>query len=368
MPARRRREPPAHLADRLSACRAKIHQKSLDGYLVTNRKDQFYLTGFAGEDGAALILPRTVYLLTDGRFKEEAAAAPWANAVIRDGPLHEAVARVVRRHRISRLGFQPEALTVAQHRLFGRTIRPARLTALPSAVGRLRLIKDPTEVKAVEEAIRVAEEAFNAVRRRIRIGMTERELAARLHHGMVSRGASDASFPIIVAEGPNAARPHATPGDRRFKAGSAVLVDWGATVDHYHSDLTRVLFIRRIPPRFRRIYEHVLAAQRAAIDAVRPGARMCDVDGRARKLLAGARLGRHFSHGLGHGLGLDVHEPPRVSTRVTDPLEPGMLITVEPGVYLSGFGGVRIEDDVLVTEDGARVLSTLTRDIDRMVV
>ncbi len=357
------------LARRLMACRKRIHQKSIDGYLITQRFDQFYLTGFDGEDGAALILPKRVILVTDGRFKDEAArSAAWARVVIRKGTLVDALKALVHKHRIRRLGFQPEALTVRSHRSLRRALRPARLVAMPPVPEEMRIIKDGPEIAVIEKAIDIAESAFRRTVRRIRVGMTERELAAQLGHEMLRLGATEPSFPIIVAEGSNAAFPHAVPGDRRLREGSAVLIDWGATVDHYRSDLTRVIFIRRIPPRIRRMYLSVLAAQREAITAIKPGARMCDVDAVARRSLKRAGMGRQFSHGLGHGIGLDIHEAPRLSSRVKDPLQPGMVVTAEPGVYFPGIGGVRIEDDVLVTDDGCRVLTSLPTDIDEMVV
>jgi Xaa-Pro aminopeptidase len=327
------------------------------------------LTGFDGEDGAALVTRRAVYLITDGRFEELAArTAGWARAVIRTGPIGPEIARIMRRHRIQRLGFQPEHLTVEAFGSLRKAVKPARLVAAPGIAAELRLTKDSTEVTTIRRAVRVAEEAFKAVTARIRLGMTERELAADLEHEMIVRGASKASFPIIVAEGANSSLPHATPGNRRFRDGSAVLIDWGATVGHYRSDLTRVVFVNRIPPRFRDMYAHVLEAQEKAVRAVRPGARMGDVDAVARDSLSQAGLGDRFAHGLGHGIGLDIHEAPRLGRGVTDRLEPGMVVTVEPGVYFPGLGGVRIEDDVLVTERGRRVLSRLSRDIEAMVV
>ncbi|UCD27653.1 MAG: aminopeptidase P family protein, partial [Planctomycetota bacterium] len=288
--------------------------------------------------------------------------------VIRQGPLPETLAKIVKRHRIQRLGFQPEYLTVDTLAKLRRVLRSTRMVALPSVVGQLRLIKDDSEVTAIKKAIRVAESAFRAVLRRIRLGMTERQLAALLQHEMLDRGAEEASFPIIVAAGANSSRPHAQPGDRKIRTSDAVLIDWGAKVDRYCSDLTRVIFIRRIPPRFKRIYENVLEAQKKAIQAIRPGIRMCDVDAIARKALKRARMDKWFAHGLGHGLGIDIHEPPQLAKTVTEPLQKGMVVTVEPGVYRAGMGGIRIEDDILVTEKGCRVLSSLTKDLDRMVV
>ena len=360
---------PPVISVRLRACRSRIQQERLDGYLVTDRTEQLYLTGFDGEDGAALILRGRVYLLTDGRFTEEAGrSAGWAKAVVRIGPITEVLAPLVDRHRLKRIGFNPAHLSVSAHKSYAKAVRPGRLVALAEMAKQMRLIKDPTELDALREAIRIAEAAFLSVVGRIRIGMTERELAADLQHEMLRCGADVAAFPIIVAEGPNSSRPHAMPGNRRIRKGSAILIDWGAVCRHYRSDLTRVVFVHKIPPRFRRMYEAVLAAQAEGIRAVRPGARMCDVYERARASLEAAGMARQFTHGLGHGIGLEVHEPPSLSKPMTDPLMAGMVVTVEPGVYFPGIGGVRIEDDVLVTETGARVMSRLPKDLDSMVV
>jgi len=360
---------PPVIAARLGACRKRIQEKSVKGYLVTHPADGFYLTGFDGADGAILILSGHVYLLTDGRFAERAAkTAPWARAIIRRQGLPEVLAGLVKRHRIGRLGFQPESLSMAMHGKLRRLVRPGRLVSMPPVARELRQIKDGAEVSAIEKAIRVAGSAFRALRKRIRLRMTERQLAAILQHEMLDRGASAASFPVIVAEGPNSSLPHARPGDRKLRPGSVVLIDWGAQVGHYCSDLTRVIFVRRIPPRFKRMYEAVLAAQKSAIEAIRPGVRMCEVDARAREVLKRARLDHLFTHGLGHGLGLEVHEGPRLAVGVKEPLQAGMVVTVEPGVYRAGFGGIRIEDDVLVTETGCRVLSTVDKQLDGMVV
>jgi Xaa-Pro aminopeptidase len=362
--------PSRFIAPRLDACRAKIHEFSVSGYLITNRVDQYYLTGFDGEDGAALILPNQVYLLTDGRFVEEAERdVPWAKrAVRRTERLPELLGQLARSLRLKTLGFQPSAVSVDTFTAFRKQCKPTQLVSMPPILDELRVIKDSSEVKTLQKAIEVAEEAFRTLLRRIKIGWTERQVAAELQYEIVRRGASGTSFPLIVAEGPNSSLPHARPGDRKLREGSVLLIDWGATFNHYRSDLTRVVFIRRIPPRFRRMYEQVLAAQTAAIDLIRPGARMDDVDGAARKALKKAGMDRNFTHGLGHGIGLDIHEAPRLARNMTGLLQPGMVVTVEPGVYYPGIGGVRIEDDVLVTPEGCRVLTHLSRDIDAMVV
>jgi len=356
-------------AGRLEALRSRIHRKSLDGYLVTGPHDQFHLTGFDGEDGAALILPRRVCLVTDGRFAEAAARqAPWARAVVRTVPLARAIGDLLTRSRLKRVGFEPADMSVALHREIRRACPGVRLVPLPDAVRDLRICKDAAEVAAIERAIRVAEKAFGRVLRRVRPGMTERQLAGELEHEMVRQGADGPAFPTIVAEGPNASLPHARPGQRVLRPGSAVLIDWGARVGHYCSDLTRVVFVRKIPPRIGRMYALVRAAQESAIAAIRPGQAMKAVDAEARRRLRQGGMERRFTHGLGHGLGLQVHEAPSLSARSTGSLKPGMVVTVEPGVYVPGVGGVRIEDDVLVTQEGCRVLSRLSSRAEDFIV
>lgn len=365
----KRRELSALVAARLETCRLKIQQKPVQGYLVTNPVDQLYLTGFDGEDGASLILPKQVYLLTDGRFAEEAArVAPWATAVIRRGGLAEAVAEVAKKHHLKKIGFDPAQTSVFLHAALRKAARLTRWVAMPDFTLELRTIKDTDEIRRIERAIDVAETAFRHTVKRLKVGMTEREVAAELLHQMIRRGASGSSFPIIVAAGAMSSLPHARAGDRPIRAESPILIDWGATVDHYRSDLTRVVFIRRIPPRFRRMYQHVLSAQQTGIEAIRPGVPMADVDAQARRVLKQVGMDKAFAHGLGHGIGLDIHESPRLSARAKGVLAPGMVVTVEPGVYFPGIGGIRIEDDVLVTEGGHRVLTRLPKDLDSTVI
>jgi len=247
-------------------------------------------------------------------------------------------------------------------------MRGTQLVLAPPIVESMRRLKDEAELAVMRRAIRVAEDAFEAMRKTIRSGQTELELAARLEYEMKCRGASAPAFPTICAEGANAAAPHAHPGRRKIKRGSAILFDWGARVGRYCSDLTRMLFLGSIPARLREVYSVVLEAQLAGVAAVRPGWRMCDVDDAARSVIKRAGFGDRFTHGLGHGLGLNVHEPPSLSWRSKEELEPGMLVTVEPGIYLPGVGGVRIEDDVLVTPKGNRVLTSLDKSLEGAVV
>lgn len=366
--ARRKSRPAPVFAERIARFREQMARAKLPAFFVTNRADQIYLTGFTGEDGGVFITPRQVYLLTDGRFDEAAdIEAPWAKKVLRKKSIIDELRKIVNRSKTSRIAVQPEYLTLAASQQIREAISPARLVPGKGIIRAMRECKDEHELGVMMRAVRAAQLAVKKAVREIRIGQTERELAARIEYEMQLAGASGPSFPTIVAEGPNASLPHAVPGDRKIGDGSAVLIDWGARVDHYCSDLTRVIFINKIPPKVGRIYDIVLEAQEKAIAAVGPGVRLCDVDAAARRHIKSAGFGRNFGHGLGHGLGLDVHESPRVHFQSKDKLEPGMVVTIEPGIYLPGVGGVRIEDDVLVTEDGYCVLTDLPKRREQMV-
>lgn len=354
---------------RLERCRAAMAAKKINALLITNRMDHFYVTGFTGEDSAALITKRDVHIITDGRFETSSnAEVGWAKQHFRKKLLLEEIGKVCGKLRLKTLHIQPTVVTVADQKELRKYARPTRLADAPDIFGQLRRIKDREELKVTGEAIRVAEEAFKTTRRSIRVGQTERQIAARLEYEMQKRGASGCAFPSIVAEGPNGALPHAVPGDRKVKKGSAILIDWGATYDFYRSDLTRMVFVGTIPPKIRKIYGVVLDAQEKAIKAIKPGERMCDIDAVARQHIKKCGFGKYFGHGLGHGVGLDIHEAPRLSWMSDEKLAAGMVVTVEPGIYLPGVGGVRIEDDVLVTASGCEVLTTLSRDIGKSVV
>jgi Xaa-Pro aminopeptidase len=369
MARRKRRKVGGVYRRRLRGLIEAMAAKRLPALLVTNRSDQIYLTGFTGEDGGVLVMPKRVVLLTDSRFDEQAdKETPWADKALRKKTFFDLVGQVVRKLRLRTIGFQPESLTVEQLQAIRKAARPARLKPAGGLVGKLRITKDAEEVQRIRRSARVAEEAFRAMLRRLRVGMTETQLAATLEYEMKVRGASGPSFPTIVAEGPNASLPHAQPGGRKVRRGSAVLFDWGAVVDHYCSDLTRVIFVGRIPPRIRKIYDIVLKAQQAGIESVKSGQSRKATDAAARRVITKAGYGKRFGHGTGHGLGLDIHEAPSVNRIATGKLEPGMVITIEPGIYLPGVGGVRIEDDVLVTKDGYEVLTNLTKDITSLTV
>jgi Xaa-Pro aminopeptidase len=363
----KRREPApdpfsaAEIRGRLARLREKLRESKLDAILVSSVASVRYLSGFTGDSSVALITARGQYLITDSRFEEEGAkSAPLLKVLIHRKGLMDLVGRTANRLKVRRLGYEEHVLTAAQMTQLksGRRLVPTRLM-----VDRLRAVKSPAEVAAVRVAVKAAEKGLLALRRDIRAGSDERTVAAELRHKMVTiAGAQDQAFENIVAEGPRGSLPHGRPTDRPIKRDSLVLIDWGARCGFYHSDLTRVLALGRIPRLFGKLVGVVRDAQLAALERIRPGVPVQDVDRAARKVIAQAGYGERFGHGLGHGLGLEVHEFPRVAPRGEGRLEAGMVFTVEPGIYLPGRFGIRLEDDVLVTETGCEVLSSLPHD------
>jgi Xaa-Pro aminopeptidase len=355
---------------RLQQFRRALADKHVTAALVTDGADVRYLSGFTGDDSWLLVGPRRAALLTDSRYAEQAEAeCPGISVVVRRGPMIEALAGAVGRARIRRLGFDPEKVSVAVRSRLLKALRGVRLVQAGGIARRLRITKDPSEVRAICRAIRAAEEAWRGFRKAVRPGMTEQRLAAELDHRMRLAGAEGPAFPTICAVDASASMPHARPGSRRLKRGSVLLVDFGARVGGYVSDLTRCLFLGRIRPRVRAVYQAVLEAQSAAISAVGPGVGLAEVDAAARGVLEAAGFGKAFGHGTGHGIGLEIHEPPALSPQAAKGrLEPGMVVTIEPGVYLRGRFGIRIEDNVLITERGRHVLTSLEKDLEAMVV
>jgi Xaa-Pro aminopeptidase len=280
----------------------------------------------------------------------------------------DAVVKVVRAAKVSRLAVEADSMTVGLRDQIAAKLPKLQIVASSGLVEALRQIKDKQEVAAMRRAVRCAEKAFGVLRATLLPEQTEKQAADALEYQFRLFGAKDRAFESIVAVGPRAALPHATPTQRRIGQSDFVLIDFGAREWLYNSDLTRVLVTGRISPKLQRVYEVVLKAQLQAIAAVRPGIGAAEVDAVARGVIADAGFGRYFGHGLGHGLGLEVHEAPRLAVGSSVVLRAGMVVTVEPGIYLPGWGGVRIEDDVLVTRDGCRVLTSAPKQLEQVVV
>lgn len=353
-------KPVPRYARRLERVREQMKREKLDAYVVFNRSEQYWLTGFTGEDGHAIVTQREVTLMTDGRFDETAQIeAPWARKVIRKKRTPEKTVREFKRLKLKRIGFDPDHLAVRTWAALSKESKPTKLVSVSGLIRDMRLVKDEEEIAAIRRSIRIAESAFRKIEGWAQPGMSEREVAARLIFEMGTLGAEEPAFHPIVASGATGSLPHYTPQDRKLSDKEGVLVDWGARCGWYVSDLTRMLWPGSIPKDIGKVYEVVREAHDAAIAAVKPGAKAAKVDRAARLVIEKAGFGQRFQHALGHGIGLDVHEAPRLGMKSEDVLTPGMVVTIEPGVYLPGVGGVRIESDVLVTDAGAEVLSSL---------
>jgi Xaa-Pro aminopeptidase len=359
-------------ASRRRAALRRAAARKAQALLVSRPVDVRYLSGFTGEDSFLLAGRRWAVLITDGRFDEQAPReCPGIEIHVRKGSMSEAIKDALKGRTVRTLGVQGTHLTAAAMEDLARAAPSRRLKPLRDLVAPLRMVKDDSEVRAVRRAVRVAERAFGElIVRGIRafVGRSEREVAAELEYRMRLAGAEAPAFETVVAAGAHGSFPHYRPGATRIRRGQAVLIDWGARLAGYCSDLTRVLFTGRIPPKLGAVYEVVRRAQAAGIAAVRAGVACKTPDAAARRVIDDAGYGRRFVHGLGHGLGLEVHEPPALAARSRARLHAGMVVTVEPGIYLPGAGGVRIEDDILVTTDGRRRLSSLSTDIRAMVL
>ena len=337
--------------------------RKLDALLVSFSPNLRYLSGFTGSSGVLLVLTGKSILITDPRYTIQAAQESSCQVRIAKGPLVLDVVAAIKRHGLKRIGYEPARMTCDFHEsLKSRLPMRASLEAAPGWVEELRMVKSPAEIALIRRSVETNSRAFEHVAARVKPGMKEQDLAAELEYRMRRLGAEKPSFETIVAGGVRSALPHAQPTAAPLRRG-LVVVDMGAMQDGYCSDMTRMLFLGVPGPKVKRAYRAVLEAQLAGIDAVRAGARTARVDAAARNVLKGYGLDRAFVHSTGHGLGLEIHEPPRIGKRDKTTLQAGMAITIEPGVYLEGFGGIRIEDTVVVTDRGCEILTPTAKEL-----
>jgi Xaa-Pro aminopeptidase len=356
------------MADIHAARRAQAQQliaeTDADAALITSPPNVRYLSGLVSSN-MAMLLPADgpAVLGTDSRYAETAAQACPGIELVIERELTPALASVAVDRGFRTLAFEAQHMTVEQHSALAIGHDRLRLVPLGRVVEELRMIKDPTELELLATACSLTDQAFAAVLGAIRPGRTEREIAILLERAMVDLGAEGPAFDTIVASGPNGAIPHHSPGSRALVPGDLVVVDCGARYGGYHADMTRTICLGSPAPQQREIYDLVVAAQLAGIDAAQPGADVGDVDAAARDIIAAAGHADHFGHGLGHGVGLEVHEAPMLGPGRTGKLQELVPVTVEPGIYLPGKGGVRVEDTIVVRAAGPATLITTTRDL-----
>ncbi len=362
------------MVDRLGRLREILKQKRIGGFLITNPSNLFYLGGFRAEGSVGLVTQRETRIFVPELLYEQ------AKEIVRNfevkgfrNKLWEKLGKFLTGEKIRRLGFEAGGVSIKRYKEMEKAFRRVRLVPLDSLVEGMRIVKTKEEVSLIRKSAQICVAAFRFIKKRIRIGMRERIIACQLEYFMKKRGAQKPSFEIIVASGENTAYPHHQTGERKIRSGDCLLIDMGCVYKGYCSDLTRPLFLdiitnnpgeglRATLPfefkgKYKKIYQVVRKAQRAAIEKIRPGVRCSSIDSAARKVIARAGLGDYFIHRTGHGVGLDVHELPWVEENSKQVLRAGMVLTVEPGVYIPGFGGMRIEDMVLVTKKGGEILT-----------
>ena len=359
--------PPMDVAGRAERVRAWFDDAGIDALIVTHLPNVRYLTGFTGSSAMLVLTPDTLVVTSDGRYRTQAGeqlAAARVDARIEIGATvaqqRDAIAAALP---AGRVGLEAHAITWSQQREFARLLDGHELIPTDGIVERVRRVKESAEVARIRAACAIADDALAALLPRLAERPTERDFALDLEVEMRRRGASGNSFDPIVAAGPNGAKPHARPSARPIEAGELVVIDFGCIVDGYCSDMTRTVSVGDPGPDARRVWDVVRESQWAGRAAVRAGADCADVDRACRDVITAAGWGDSFVHGTGHGVGLEIHEAPRVAASARDTLETGSVVTVEPGVYLPGVGGVRIEDTVVVTPDGADPLTEFPKEL-----
>ena len=357
---------------RIERLRRLLRDDPVDALLIVAEQNVRYLTGFTGDSSILLVTVDRTLLISDGRYTTQLAEeCPGLEIHIRpvEQLLFDAVGEVVGKLGAGSVGFEPAKLSVARYETICERAPGVDLVGVAGRVERLRSVKDEGEVATIRRAIQQAERGFVMLRAGIRPEDSEKDLADALDGYLRRCGASGAAFPPMVAVGARAALPHAHPmATSRVADADFVLVDWGAAVGGYKSDLTRLIVTGKVTPKFAEVYRAVLEAQRAGIAALLPGASAGSVDTAARSVIEAAGFGPSFNHGLGHGFGLEIHESPFFRRDNSVILEAWMVVTIEPGIYLPGWGGVRVEDDVLITPDGPEVLTSVPKSLEDIVL
>ena len=331
-----------------------LTSQNLDAIVVSTLINVRYYSGFTGSNGLILVTKKGSCLLTDPRYTTQAVQEANCPVEIVSGALLKALGKKLKSSKAKRIGFEDQRISFA---LFKGLSDFGECVGLGNLVEKPRWTKTSEEITAIRASVKLNSEALDRAMKRFKVGITEMDLAAEIDYQMRKLGAEGTAFDTIVASGPHSALPHAHPRNRNIEAGGYLLIDMGSCVAGYMSDMTRTYGVGSVPRKAVRIYKAVLEAQLAAIDAVRPGKRADQIHDAAMRALKGHGLDKYFIHSTGHGLGLEIHEAPRLGKKDATRLETGMVITIEPGVYEAGFGGVRIEDTVLVTEKGVEVLT-----------
>lgn len=343
-----------------------LREQQYDAFFVESETNRFYLSGFSGTSGALCITKENAYFITDFRYIEQAKEEVEKNGFQivnqQQQTIYDVVKQITVDNHIKTLCVESKYMTLFEkEKLMAENFE---IISTVDVVEKMRIVKTTEEVETVQRAVEIIEDTFKYLCTQIKVGMSEKEVAQMALQHVQKLGGSGMSFETIVASGERAALPHGVASDKKIEHGDIVTIDFGAYYNRYVSDMTRTIFIGEIGnEKLKEIYEIVREAKRLAIEAIKPGMKACDVDKIARDYIESHGYGEYFGHGTGHGIGIDIHESPRVSRQDDTILEPGMIITVEPGIYIPKLGGVRIEDDILVTETGKKNLMKLSDEL-----
>lgn len=349
--------------EKLQKLRNSFSGYGIDAVLLTSTYNRRYMTNFTGTAGAVLVTGDRALFITDFRYIEQAEKQCEGYTIVKHGPsLTEEIARQAEKAGVKKLGFEEEFLSFSDYRVYKDAIK-AELVPISGVIEKLRLIKNDSEIKILKEAADIADAAFKHILDFIRPGLTELEVSNELEFFMRKAGAISSSFDTIVASGYRSALPHGVASDKVIEKGDFVTLDYGAYYKGYVSDITRTISVGDPDPKLKEIYEIVLEAQLRAVEGIKPGLTGKKADAIARDYITERGYGEYFGHSTGHGIGLEVHEGPALSIRSNILLEPGMVVTVEPGIYIPGLGGVRIEDDTLITKDHNELLTHSTKEL-----
>lgn len=351
------------LKNRRSRLLTVLEQEKLDCILVEHIPNLRYLSGFSGSEAALLITANDCWIVCDSRYTVQAGLEAKGLHIVERSQRVDAIRELQAAKGWKRIGFEAEHTTVAHWEKLSSAVGSSEFVAVPGGLDPLRSVKGASELKLLSDVASIASDSFLGILPLVRPGATELELSVALEFEMRRRGADGRAFDFIVASGERGAMPHGRATDRRISSGELVTFDYGALLHGYNSDETVTIAVGEPDNRSREIYGVVLAAHDMAIEAVKPGIKLKELDAVARSYIAEKGYGDYFGHGLGHGLGLEVHEKPSLSPRSDGLLECGMVVTIEPGIYIPGWGGVRIEDTVVVTDDGCDIITTVPKDI-----
>lgn len=348
---------------KLMKLREQMQKRELDSLLVTNPYNLRFITGFTGTAGLALITPNDAWFITDFRYTEQAGEQVKEFKVVQaQKGLIDEVARIAQEAAVKRLAFEQDYMTFATYSQYQEKLS-ATLEPVSGLIEKLRMVKSPEELDVLKAAAKIADDAFEHICSYIKAGMTELEVSNELEFFMRSQGATSSSFDIIVASGLRSALPHGVASDKKIESGDLITLDFGALYNGYVSDITRTVAVGEPSDKLKEIYQVVLDSQVLALEKIKPGMTGIEADAIARDYIKSKGYGEAFGHSTGHGIGLEVHEGPGLSFRSETILEPGMAVTVEPGIYLPGIGGVRIEDDILITETGNERLTHSSKEL-----